>query len=256
MTSWRELTAELDLWAESGTVASFWWRDDDAIEPTSALDRLLSLSNEKGVPVAVAVIPAAARRELRIKLSSDGVDVLQHGYAHQSHSKNSEKKAELGNDRPMWDVASELAEGRSRMFDIFGDEGWVNVMVPPWNRIDPSIMNLLPGLGYSGLSTFAPRRAAHAPPGLTLVNTHIDLIDWRKTRRYAGDDAILSATISHLAAKRQGRADPEEATGLLTHHLSHDEECWACIQKLINTISDHVSARWQSAKALFPIHPQ
>ena len=44
MTGWDRLSIELDAWSAAGRAAEFWWRDDDAIDTTPALDRLLSLS--------------------------------------------------------------------------------------------------------------------------------------------------------------------------------------------------------------------
>ena len=38
---WQKFAAELDRWAPGE--ATFWWRDDDAIAPTTALERLLAL---------------------------------------------------------------------------------------------------------------------------------------------------------------------------------------------------------------------
>lgn len=253
MTAWTDLSAELDLWADAGQVATFWWRDDDAVAPTPALDRLLNLRRETEVPLAIAVIPAMAEPTLGDALSDDGIDVLQHGYAHKSHREPPAKKAELGEDRALWDIAGELADGRGRMFDVFGDDGWVEAMVPPWNRIDDPVTALLPGLGFHGLSTFKPRAAAEPVPGLTAVNTHVDIVDWEGARDFAGNEAVLGAAISHLAARREGRADRDEATGLLTHHLAHDDGCWDFIGEFIAATAGHAAARWVSARSLFPV---
>ena len=253
MSTWKDLTAELDLWAEAGDVATFWWRDDDAVGPTPALDRLLDLRRKSGVPVAIAVIPANAQPALADILSGDGIDILQHGYAHRNHRDGTGKKAELGDDRALWDIARELADGRGRMFDIFGEDGWTEIMVPPWNRIDEPVTALLPGLGFHGLSTFRAREAVQPAPGLTAVNTHIDIVDWDGDRGYAGDQATLSAAIAHLSAKRGGLADRGEATGLLTHHLAHDDACWAFIDAFIDVTTGHPAAQWASARALFPV---
>jgi hypothetical protein len=43
INAWPMLQRELDLWAESGKQASFWWRDDDAISDTPQLQHLDSL---------------------------------------------------------------------------------------------------------------------------------------------------------------------------------------------------------------------
>ena len=252
MSSWGDLTAELDHWADAGRNAVFWWRDDDAIEPTSALEHLLALQREAGVPVAIAVVPATAVPALSDILSDMHVDILQHGYAHRNFRSSGDRKSELGADRDLWDIAGELATGRGRLFDIFGEGGWVEAIVPPWNRIHPSVMSLLPGLGYHGISTFAARPNVEPVPGLTAVNTHIDIIDWHGTGGFAGNTSNLAAAIAHLVAKREGAADTGEATGLLTHHLTHDQGCWDFIREFIDRTASHPAARWMSARDLFP----
>ena len=253
MTGWDLLSSELDAWAAAGRVAEFWWRDDDAIDATPALERLVSLRADLDLPVALAVIPAKARPALAAALDGHtGIDILQHGYAHASHRPAGGKKAELGADRELWEIARELSDGRGRMLDLFG-ETWLNVMVPPWNRIDPAVANLLPGLGFHGLSAFKPRAADSDSSHLTVVNTHIDIIDWMGTRAYAGDEAVLSAAVDHLAAKRDGRADPGEATGILSHHLAHDDGCWTFIEKFGRCTVAHPAAKWRPAGDLFPV---
>lgn len=252
MSVWEKLKAELDAWSTAGQQAEFWWRDDDAIDATPTLDRLLALRRQLGIPLSLAVIPANARPMLAASLRGESdIDVLQHGYAHINHRPDGEKKAELKTDRELWDIARELAEGRGCMIRVFGDDGWRGVMVPPWNRIDPEVAGLLPGLGYHGLTTFDRRAEAEPFPGLTVVNTHIDIVDWVDTRAYAGDAAVIEAAVQHLAAKRTGDADPAEATGLLTHHLAHDEGCWAFIERFGMATVAHPAAVWRSATDLF-----
>ena len=253
MSGWEQLTAELDAWSDAGMAAEFWWRDDDAVEPPPALKRLLDLRNSLDIPLAIAAIPATATKPLGDALSGeDGIAVLQHGYAHRNHRAADAKKAELGNDRELWDIAREIADGRGRMGEIFGDDNWLSVMVPPWNRIDDSVTALLPGLGFHGLTHWNARPTPESVPGLRNVNTHIDIIDWPGTRAYAGDTAVLDAAIGHLSAKRQGKADAEEATGLLTHHLAHDDGCWGFIEAFVQKTSAHPAVVWRPAADLFP----
>ena len=40
-------------------------------------------------------------------------------------------------------------------------------------------------------------------------------MDWADTRAFAGDDAVIEAAVGHLAAKRNGDADPSESRGRL-----------------------------------------
>ena len=47
-TIWEPLAEELERWRLAGRRADFWLRDDDAVEPTAELDRLLGLTRHLG----------------------------------------------------------------------------------------------------------------------------------------------------------------------------------------------------------------
>ena len=53
---WSGFFDELNRWQEAGRVATLWWRDDDAVAPSRALERLVSVAGR--IPLALAVIPA------------------------------------------------------------------------------------------------------------------------------------------------------------------------------------------------------
>ena len=57
---WADLKAEFEAGAEAGWQSWLWWRDDDAIEPTAPLKRLLELQRQSARPLALAVIPGLA----------------------------------------------------------------------------------------------------------------------------------------------------------------------------------------------------
>ena len=241
---WLELTRELDAWAGSGRVATFWWRDDDAVAPSPELERLLAVRRESGVPLSLAVIPAEAGAPLAGALAgAAGVTVLQHGYSHRNHAPPTEKKTELAAGRPRESVLEELAEGRRRLTALFGGR-FSSTLVPPWNRIDPALVPRLPGLGFTALSTFGRRAAAEPAPGLGQTNCHVDLVDWRGSRGFAGAGPTLARTVAHLAARRLGGADGAEPTGLLTHHRVLDEACWAFLYDFLAHICHHRAVRW------------
>src|SRR5579859_2543429 len=118
-SGWAALEAELDIWQAAGRTASFWWRDDDAIAATSALDRLLGLAED--IPVALAVIPANAEAGLGERLArTPGVAVLQHGWRHANHAPAGERKSELGSHRPLSQRLDELRLGGERLHALFG----------------------------------------------------------------------------------------------------------------------------------------
>jgi hypothetical protein len=243
--AWRALDDELGRWSEEGQIASLWWRDDDAVAPTPQLDRLLSLAGN--VPVAVAVVPAAAEEGLADCLSQ--VAVLQHGWSHRNHGGGG-KKSEFPQGRPQEAVAGELAAGRDRLRALFGDRA-LPVLAPPWNRFDAGFLPLLPEAGLRALSRQGARHAQSPTAGIVEVNVHADLIDWRRGRGFAGTAAVLGALVRHLEARREGSADPAEPTGILTHHLIQDRAAESFLSALLGATRAHPAARWLDARAVF-----
>jgi hypothetical protein len=252
MSGWDALTAELDRWAESGTVATMWWRDDDAAAPDPALDRLLALARDHDTPLTLAVIPAHADPALAGLLANAAtVTAVQHGYAHLNHAPDGERKIELGTHRPAEMVVAELAVGWDRLESLLGPRVRP-ILVPPWNRMAPYLIPMLPELHYCGLSTRGPRPRARPVAGLVPANGHLDIIDWQGTRGFIGTEPALTTLVGHLEARRAGSlADPAEPTGLLTHHLAHDEPAWAFVEALLARTRGHAGARWLDTGTVF-----
>ncbi len=252
MTSWRKLSEELDAWAAVGRAATLWWRDDDAVEPGPALARLLALASARDLPLGLAVIPARASEALAEWLKTDPAraTLLQHGYAHRSHAADSEKKAELGAQRPANVVLEELARGWGRMTALFG-ETWAPILVPPWNRIAERLVPELAGLGFRGLSTLGPRAVAEPAPGLVQVNTHLDIMHWPPPRGFLGEAVSLEILVAQLRARRLGEVDAAEPTGLLTHHPAHDSAAWAFLEALLDRLAEHPAVRFVEAGEAF-----
>ena len=243
---WDTLDRELALWTAAGQVATLWWRDDDAVAPSAALDRLLALAAGRA-SVALAVVPEPAGEPLARRLATAPlVRVLQHGWAHRNHRPPGARSAELGADRPLAAVTAELARGREHLASLLGAR-FLPVLVPPWNRIDPTIVEALPALGFRGLSCFGPRAV-----GLrSTVNTHVDPIAWRADRGFVGEAKALGELARHLAERRAGAVDADEPTGLLTHHLVHDAALWRFLDRLLARTTAHPAVRWLDARAVF-----
>ena len=86
---WGALSEELDQWSQLGQIATFWWRDDDATQPSDRLDRLLDIA--AGTPIALAVIPMAAAPALANRLAgATNITIMQHGFAHTNHAPKSD----------------------------------------------------------------------------------------------------------------------------------------------------------------------
>ncbi|MGE0424062.1 MAG: polysaccharide deacetylase family protein [Reyranellaceae bacterium] len=254
MSAWRELDDELARWIDAGRTATLWWRDDDAIDATPQLDRLLGLRARHDVGLGLAVIPERATQALAARLAEDGgTAVLQHGYAHQNHADRGTKKIELGPHRPAMVVLGELGTGWLALERLFGRRS-LPVMVPPWNRIAPALVPTLPEIGLRGLSTFAPRKRAEPVRGLRQVNTHVDPIDWHGGRGFVGEQAVLAGLTRSLAIRRLAGVESgvgEEPTGLLTHHLVQDEAVWAFVDRLFARLRAHSGVRILAPQEVF-----
>jgi hypothetical protein len=223
---WHPLDRELNRWADAGLTLPLWWRDDDAIAPGPALDRLAGMAATIGLPVHLAVIPAHATAALAGRVASDPWLVpVVHGWAHDNHAPTGEKKVEFGAHRPQPAMVADAQQGLGHLRDLFGDR-LRPMFVPPWNRIAPQLVQSLPALGYRALSTFKPRETTHAAPGLAQINTHLDPIAWKTHRGLADPAALIAQLAAQLADRREGRADNGEPYGLLTHHLVHDDAIW------------------------------
>lgn len=216
------LCRELDWFAERGVSVPVWWRDDDAVAPSAALDRLIGIANAHGCEVALAVIPQGATQALAERIAGEPfVSVLQHGFCHQNHQDRArgEKAAEFGRARDPDEAITEITQGRARLAELFGDR-FVPVMVPPWNRIATAITARLGEAGLVGVSTFTqfhPRDRVH-------VQTHVDMIKWKKDRRFIGWPQA-GLRFDYQLARR--RTNPDEPLGLLSHHLAQDDASFA-----------------------------
>jgi hypothetical protein len=238
-TEWPDFVDELDRWQAAGRVASLWWRDDDAVMPTPALDTLFALAD--AVPLGLAVIPALVRRELAEILPSH-VHVLQHGWRHVSHAASG-RKCEYSDERDAALVRAEIEAGRARLGGFFGQR-LASIFVPPWNRMAPRFLSVLAEAGICMVSGMASSKTPPLPPGLARLDVHVDLTAWRDGRGFVGTETALCGLIEWLGrARREGGSHP---VGLLTHHLVMDPPTASFIEQLLAVTRDHAAARWMS----------
>jgi len=236
---WQALQQEWDRWRTAVRIATLWLRDDDACREGPALDRLLQLAGN--VPLGLAAIPARIEPSLADTVARyPAVRVLQHGFDHRNHAGPGEKKAEFGPHRPLAAMRSDVEEGWRTIGRWFPDRA-VGIFVPPWNRIDPALVHVLPDCGPGLLSVYGARAWDQRSDR---VNTHVDIIDWRGDRGFVGEAAAVTALCRHLQARREGGADPDEPSGVLTHHRDHDPGCWAFLTRLFDCSLNHPAVRW------------
>lgn len=247
--AWSALLAELDHWAEAGKRLDLWLRDDDAIVPSDQLDRLAALAERFDMPVLLASIPLLAQETLAKRLETAPLLLpCQHGTWHRNHAPPDEKKSEFGLHRPLPEILAEIATGRERLSELFGD-AVLPVFVPPWNRIHPDVAAELPGLGFAGLSCF--HKFALGPAGgPRLVNTDLDLIDWRHGR-VGRQPADLLAEMVRLLADRRTNPRSNQPFGLLLHHHDHDSTAWDVLTNLLARLSGHAAVAFSGPDTLF-----
>jgi predicted glycosyltransferase len=229
---WTPFESALGYARDRGYEPVLWWRDDDAVEATPQLDRLLRQVRAAKADIALAVVPTHARKSLADRLGEEsGACVLVHGYAHVNHASAGEKKAEFGPGRDVAGMAAETRAGLQELEKTFRDN-LLRVFVPPWNRVARPLVPLLAEVGYTGLSTFRDRLSAHPAPGLLQINTHVDPIDWHGGRGLQNVSAVVAAFADALRT-RGNFEGPIEPIGFLTHHLVHDKAVWSFCEELL-----------------------
>lgn len=242
--SMQPLIQALDEQMHAGVRTQFWLRDDDAVEPTAQLDRLLSLTSQHHIPLMLAVIPAGTGQALSERLAStEQVSVAIHGWSHSNYAPAGEKKQELGDHRSTQTVLDELASGLSQLTRLHRSRV-VPVLVPPWNRISPSVAQGLSAIGFQGLSTFGAKQFE----SITTLNTHVDVIDWKGTRGGRNPEEL----VVELTARVH---DTQGPIGVLTHHLVHDEQAWAFLQSLFALVTGHAGCNWVPISSLLARSP-
>lgn len=234
----RLLIEALDRLASNGEQVALWLRDDDCVEPTAALDAFLGAAERHSIPATLAVIPAHTGEVLAKRLDdAPHVLVTVHGWSHDNHAPSGVKKRELGLDRPIQVVEQQLEDGLQKLRALHGAR-FLPMLVPPWNRIDPAVVALLPTLGYTALSTFGPEKPAAVP----MLNTHVDVIDWHGSRGGRDPDLLFAETAALCL--------PSAVIGVLTHHLVHDDVVAHFLNRLFSLTAGHPGCRWRSASDL------
>ena len=249
---WQPVMAELRLWQAARRKATLWLRSDDTGDATPALLRFLEFVQRRRVPATLSVTPRFATKALAEAVNRvDGVYAIQHGYDHANHAPAGLLQCELDSVRPLAVVERDIAAGKTALEGLLGAR-FVPVMAPPWYCIAPAVLARLPALGYTGLSQYGARPRRARVKGLTEVNGHVEIINWRKSPPVCQDISVNVREIALvLALRRRGVADPREPIGIVSHHHALDENCWQFLEQLIDRLGAHPAITWQNAQTLF-----
>jgi hypothetical protein len=243
---WSLLATELQLWASMGEKPLLWLRDDDAIMPSAALDRLLSLCNGYRVPVVLAVIPEPSGADLANRLKdSDLISVAVHGWRHANHAGPGKKKQELGNHRPITEIVAEIERGFTKLKSLHR-ERFLPMLVPPWNRMDSALLGHLPAIGFRSVSSYGDALEKCGDQNLAIANTRIDIMDW-SSRRGRDHAALVDSLVEQL---RKSRETDRHPVGILTHHRDHDETAWRFLDQLFALTARTGAGRWLTGGSL------
>jgi len=221
-----------------------WWRDDDAVAATPALEQLLDTADTVGIVPVLAVIPAHLDESLPRMLQGRKVHVALHGWQHHNHQPKGSKKAELGDARPSDLVLGELHDGVRRLQDAFGDQ-FLPLLVPPWNRSVAAVEAGISQLGLQALSRFNGDRPWTS--GVPRIDTHLDLIDWKGDRGFIGHPVAESVLRSLLDRNEMGGRT--SLVGVLSHHLVEVAESAWFMRSLADILAD-LRPSWLSGQEI------
>ena len=231
------LRRELARWHACGHRPVLWWRDDDVRGMSPALDRLLKMAN--GLPISLAVIPEGVSLTLAARLDGvPGVTIGQHGIDHVNRRTPAEgPAADYTSAMDPSPLARGIMAGRLTL-EQFGLEPLF--FSPPWNRIEPVLLEALRITGYFDLSGWNGEGATLL--GLRRLDTHIDLLRWKGGTRFRGAGRVYDDLRGHLA-KRRETGEFKRPIGLLTHHLDHDEASWRFLEGFLSLLRPAVQFR-------------
>ena len=218
----------------------FFFRDDDAGWGDERLLELLDHFDRAGLPLDVAVIPAALdaplARELRARhaAAAGRLGLHQHGYDHANHEPEG-RKQEFGPARSPSEQRRDIEAGRRRLEDLLGDTV-APIFTPPWNRCTRTTAECLAALGFRVLS----REARAEPFGVDgLVEVPVD-VDWFAKRRGA---PLSQAQIGERLAAEIAGGGP---VGVMFHHAVMDDADMAAAGDLLALLAGHPACRFAS----------
>jgi hypothetical protein len=250
---------ELDLWATRGLKASFWMRDDDAIEVSDSLVLLREVAARYAVKIGLAVIPGQAVPELTTFLETNARHFypMCHGWQHINYNTR-RKPAEFGAERPHPSLVRDAELALGSFSTAFRNVK--PIFVPPFNRITPELIRALPGVGFFGVSltpTLLEQKIAQLGSKLNFslpvpipdlrssnrIDVHVDLINWQT--RSAQDYGLLAQQlVRDLRYRRLGYLRTDSPIGLLTHHLAHDLSIWRACDDILGFLRSHPAVQF------------
>jgi hypothetical protein len=250
---------ELDLWATRGLKASFWLRDDDAVEVSDSLVLLRETAARYALRIGLAVIPGQAVPELTGFLEANARHFypMCHGWQHINYNTG-HRPAEFGAERPHQNLVRDAELALDSFSTAFPDVK--PIFVPPFNRITPGLIRALPGVGFFGVSLMPAgfeQKLARLGSKLNVslpmqipdlrssnrIDVHIDLVNWQ-TRSAQSYRLLAERMVRELRYRRLGYLRTDSPIGLLTHHLAHDLSIWRACDDILGFLGAHSAVQF------------
>ena len=241
---WRHLPPDLDARiaecirsgcekAQGQGAGTIFFRADDVAVPGRQFLRLMDLFSAYGVPLSLAVVPAALTRQRWQYLN--GFEKKnpsrwcwhQHGWRHVNHETEG-KKQEFGSGRAISEIKRDLVRGKERLEMLMGDH-FYPVFTPPWNRCSSATLKLAKELGYAAVSRSRGGKAP-SPGGLPDYFVNVDL----HTRKEKHPAAAWEKLFAEL---QQGIASNH--CGIMIHHRMMNGAAFDFIEILIKTLVEN-----------------
>jgi hypothetical protein len=212
----QQLLRALD---QAAAPVDIFFRDDDAGWNDDRLLELIDRFDAVGLPLDLAVIPAEASDALAARLLERAVGLHQHGFAHVNHEREG-RKCEFGPSRGRAAQCADIAAGRDRLHELFGDR-LDPFFTPPWNRCTRDTAECLVELGFTLLS----REHRAEPLGLLPeLPVHLDVarmtpeeLDERFASHVA-DGGPVGVMFHHAVMEPDDMARADELLALLAGH--------------------------------------
>jgi peptidoglycan/xylan/chitin deacetylase (PgdA/CDA1 family) len=205
------------------------------------LGRLLDICRRHQAAINLAVIPGSltndGARFLREHVSShpELVEVHQHGWMHVNHEPQG-KKCEFGQARCFAEQREDIAAGKARMDEAFGN-AWFRAFTPPWNRCTEETRRALEELGFSVLSTdgYVRRTPDYRFQQIPIT---LDVFRWKGNRTLRPAEEIVGELIVQMERR--------QTVGILLHHKVMDSVAFHFLDWLLAEIRRYPLARFHT----------
>jgi peptidoglycan/xylan/chitin deacetylase (PgdA/CDA1 family) len=237
-----QLKKALEELQSSGRRVNIFFLDDDVDQDEESLERLFDLFIMEQVPVSLAVVPGLLTEKaitLLQQYSSPLFELNQHGWRHINH-EGAGKKFEFGSSRSFEQQLDDIAKGRNRMNEIFGDN-WSKVFTPPWNRCTEETFRVLDHLGFEAISKNRGRRPITGYK-FREISITLDLYRWHERPSMKSPEKIIDKLVVQMKHL--------DTIGIILYHRVMDVTAFSMLERLIETLRSYSCIHFHTFQSL------